>query len=120
MHRLNLPGNMVSFRTKLFFILFVVSVSLNRANAVRILHMEEWLRKQVPLLESLPRGPVPPSSGSPCTYIPGQGSGTCPLNEKHFAGGGSAHAPPASPRAAIDFVATSFASGEVREKDSAS
>ncbi|EYU32526.1 hypothetical protein MIMGU_mgv1a024036mg, partial [Erythranthe guttata] len=62
---------------------------------------EKWVRtKQVDLLgSSLPRAPVPPSSGTSCTHIPGQGGGACTLNEKHFAGGGgaAARAPPASP-----------------------
>ncbi|KAL0457067.1 UNVERIFIED_CONTAM: hypothetical protein Slati_1045900 [Sesamum latifolium] len=65
------------------------------------------------LLESLPRGPVPPSGSSPCTYIPGQGGGPCPLNERHFAGRRSAHAPPAD----IGFV---VAKGHEKEKDSTS
>ncbi|KAL1561811.1 hypothetical protein AAHA92_04469 [Salvia divinorum] len=58
----------------------------------------QWLKSQFLLLESLARGPVPPSGPSSCTNIPGQGGPPCPLNEKHFAGrlhrGGSAHAPP--------------------------
>ncbi|CAI9762710.1 unnamed protein product [Fraxinus pennsylvanica] len=103
---------MGSIKTTYFLILciFLVSISCQQANAIRALGMEKWLREQVPLLASLPRGPVPPSSGSPCTYIPGppgSSTGTCPLNEKHFAGGGAAHAPPASPRSAINYGSTS-------------
>ncbi|GFP94118.1 hypothetical protein PHJA_001556200 [Phtheirospermum japonicum] len=65
---------------------------LNGANAGRSRHMEQWLRKQAPILvESLPRGPVPPSSASSCTYIPGQGGAPCPLSEKHLATNGTAH-----------------------------
>ncbi|CAA0807162.1 Unknown protein, partial [Striga hermonthica] len=46
------------------------------------LRAQKWERQQVPLLESsLPRGPVPPSSSSSCTYIPGQGGGPCPSME---------------------------------------
>ncbi|KAG6393118.1 hypothetical protein SASPL_147350 [Salvia splendens] len=48
--------------------------------------MEQWLKSQLLLLEALPRGPVPPSAPSSCTYIPGQGGPPCPLNEKHFSG----------------------------------
>lgn len=51
-------------------------------NAMRPLNeYKEWLSGlEAPLLlESLPRGdPVPPSTSSPCTYIPGQGNGSCP------------------------------------------
>ncbi|KAG8373144.1 hypothetical protein BUALT_Bualt12G0140400 [Buddleja alternifolia] len=111
---------MVSFRVKIFLIfhiLFIISIFVTRANAVRTLHADQWLKKQVQLLESLPRGPVPPSGGSPCTYIPGQNGGVCTLNEKHFSGGGggSAHAPPAPPSGGIDFAATPLPSDKVRE-----
>ncbi|KAK1395311.1 Transcription factor bHLH [Heracleum sosnowskyi] len=56
-----------------------------------------WLREfQGPLLlESLQRGPVPPSSSSPCTNIPG-GSGRCTL-EVNFAAGATVHPPPLPP-----------------------
>ena len=40
------------------------------------------------LMESLQRGPVPPSGPSGCTYIPGNGGPNCPVQEMHFAGGG--------------------------------
>ncbi|KAL1536097.1 hypothetical protein AAHA92_28799 [Salvia divinorum] len=70
----------------IFHIFCIVSISLNGANAARALPMEQWLKSQLLLLESLPRGPVPPSGPSSCTYIPGQGGPPCPLNEKHFAG----------------------------------
>lgn len=106
---------MLPFKVNLFlifYVLFIVSMSSNRANAGRsTLHIEKLLRKEAELLESLPRGPVPPSGSSPCTYIPGQG-GHCTLNEQHFAGGGAAHPPP-------PFEA-SLASDEVKEKDYAS
>lgn len=86
---LSTSHKMGSFRINFFLIfqiIFIVSISLNGANAARILPMEQWLKIQPLLLESLPRGPVPPSSGSSCTYIPGQGGPPCPLNEKHFVG----------------------------------
>ncbi|KAK4405831.1 Pentatricopeptide repeat-containing protein, mitochondrial [Sesamum angolense] len=98
MHSLKLPPNMASSRFTLFLvfsILFCASMTPNQVNATRLLGMEKWLKEQALLLESLPRGPVPPSGSSPCTYIPGQGGGPCPLNERHFAGRRSAHAAPA-------------------------
>ncbi|KAG8370353.1 hypothetical protein BUALT_Bualt14G0108100 [Buddleja alternifolia] len=88
----------------IFNILFLFSISVKQSNAIRFLGTEQRLRTQSSLLASLPRGPVPKSGGSPCTYIPGQGSGSCKLNEKHFFGGGSARVPPASPRAGIASV----------------
>ncbi|KAH6768524.1 transmembrane protein [Perilla frutescens var. frutescens] len=107
---------MASFRINYLFLIFhifsIVSIlSLNNgANAARIL-------PNILLFESLPRGPVPPSGGSSCTYIPGQGGPPCPLNEKHFAGrlcGGSAHAPPTT-----DVIA-SLRNDEVWKKGSSS
>ncbi|KAG8370352.1 hypothetical protein BUALT_Bualt14G0108000 [Buddleja alternifolia] len=89
----------------------VASVSVTRSRAIvqcdrnSIISISfTRVRTQTSLLASLPRGPVPKSGGSPCTYIPGRGSGSCKLNEKHFFGGGSAHVPPASPRAGIASV----------------
>ncbi|KAL2530778.1 uncharacterized protein Fot_23379 [Forsythia ovata] len=107
----------------LIFCTFLVSISFEEANGTRVLGMEKWLREKVPLLASLPRGPVPPSSGSPCTYIPGtpsSGTGTCSLNEKHFAGGGTAHAPPASPTSVINFGSASMTNHETGKNDSTS
>ncbi|KAK8682211.1 hypothetical protein V6N13_054604 [Hibiscus sabdariffa] len=46
---------------------------------------EQFFRQIVPDFESLPRGPVPPSAGSPCTNIPG-GSGHCVVNQINAAG----------------------------------
>ncbi|KAL7124064.1 hypothetical protein ABFS83_14G023500 [Erythranthe nasuta] len=102
---------MTSFRVKICLILYVFVLVSMSINGGRTPSMEKWVgTKQVDLLgSSLPRGPVPPSSGASCTHIPGQGGGACTLNEKHFAGGGgaAARAPPASP--ATD-VAVSLAS----------
>uniref|UniRef100_A0A6N2N3F2 Uncharacterized protein n=1 Tax=Salix viminalis TaxID=40686 RepID=A0A6N2N3F2_SALVM len=40
-------------------------------------------------LQSLQRGPVPPSEGSGCTNIPGRDGPSCPqVNEMHYAGKG--------------------------------
>ncbi|KAI3469704.1 hypothetical protein Pfo_026367 [Paulownia fortunei] len=110
---------MVSFRFTVFlmFNMFFASISSDQVNAMRPLGVEKWLRQQVLLLESLPRGPVPPSKGSPCTYIPGQGGGHCTLKERHFAAGGSVRAPSASPRSDIGFLVEK---DQVKEKDSAS
>ncbi|KAL2230023.1 UNVERIFIED_CONTAM: hypothetical protein Sindi_1596700 [Sesamum indicum] len=116
MHSLNLPPNMASSRFMIFLIfniLLVMSMTPNQVDAMRLLGMEKWLKEQALLLESLPRGPVPPSGSSPCTYIPEQGGGSCPLNERHFAGRRSAHAPPAD----IGFV---VAKGQEKDKDSTS
>ncbi|EOY11000.1 hypothetical protein QQP08_015186 [Theobroma cacao] len=50
------------------------------------------------IVQSLQRGPVPPSGGNPCTNIPGRSRGRCTLSEMNVAGGGGgmvAHPPPA-------------------------
>ncbi|KAL7081194.1 hypothetical protein ACP275_14G024200 [Erythranthe tilingii] len=77
---------MASFRVKICLILYVfllVSISINGVENMR--------------------APVPPSTGSPCTNIPGVGKGHC--DDMHVpGGGGSAHAPPPphTPGAAVD------------------
>ncbi|KEH42691.1 hypothetical protein MtrunA17_Chr1g0186401 [Medicago truncatula] len=37
-------------------------------------------------LQSLDKGPVPPSGPSGCTFIPGSGGTNCPLKEMNVAG----------------------------------
>ncbi|KAE8699138.1 Phosphoribosylaminoimidazole carboxylase atpase-subunit isoform 1 [Hibiscus syriacus] len=49
------------------------------------------------IIQALPRGPVPPSAGNPCTNIPGRSRGRCTLAEMDAVGGGVVHhhrAPP--------------------------
>lgn len=68
----------------------------------RLLHDEaKTLGKKGISVNSLQRGPVPPSGPSGCTHIPGSGGIGCPIDEMHFAGGaqprrggGSAASPP--------------------------
>lgn len=48
----------------------------------RILKME----KKELRLQSLDKGPVPPSGPSGCTYIPGSGGTNCPVKEMNVAG----------------------------------
>ncbi|KAF9673536.1 hypothetical protein SADUNF_Sadunf10G0034400 [Salix dunnii] len=74
--------------TSFFTVLFTISFALGTIQwgaATRPVHGEHWLKKHFPHLESLQRGPVPPSAGSPCSHNPG-GSGHCTLNEMNFAG----------------------------------
>ncbi|CAK9183882.1 unnamed protein product [Ilex paraguariensis] len=109
--------------SRLFPLLLVLcivcsSTTLQTAKATRLLDMEQWLKKQVPLLESHPRGPVPPSGGSRCTYIPGQGSGTCSLNGMNFAGH-VVRAPPAFPAGGSDFAAATMTK-EAKEENPSS
>ncbi|CAA3016336.1 Hypothetical predicted protein [Olea europaea subsp. europaea] len=109
---------MAFLRTAVFLIFSILSVSMfiQEGNATRPLGMAQWTS---PLLASLPRGGVPSSGGSKCTYIPGGGSkGPCPLNEKHFAGG-AAHARSAS-HTVIDIVSASVEIDETSNKDSTS
>ncbi|CAK7341023.1 unnamed protein product [Dovyalis caffra] len=70
-------------------------------SAARPLGGEQWLEKILGNIQSLARGPIPPSRGSPCTHIPDNGSGKCRLGARNFAGHIVAHAPPAFPAGAI-------------------
>ncbi|WOG83255.1 hypothetical protein DCAR_0102430 [Daucus carota subsp. sativus] len=88
-----------SRKTSILLVIFIFLASNNSiikgGNAMRPLNeYKEWLREfEAPLLlESLQRGPVPPSSSSPCTNIPGSG-GRCTL-EVNFAAGAVVHPPP--------------------------
>ncbi|KZV57362.1 hypothetical protein F511_27373 [Dorcoceras hygrometricum] len=77
----------------LCFFICILIITLHPANGMRPLgDMRRSL--QVLLQASLPRGQVPTSGASPCTYIRAGGSGKCTLEEKHFAGGGVARALP--------------------------
>ncbi|WOG83256.1 hypothetical protein DCAR_0102431 [Daucus carota subsp. sativus] len=69
-------------------IMFLFS-DFQSANAMRPLgEYKAWLKElPVPLVESLQRGPVPPSAANPCTHIPGGKSpGHCTLEEMNVAG----------------------------------
>ncbi|KAG4981703.1 hypothetical protein JHK87_026452 [Glycine soja] len=64
----------------LFVLLTIVHVKQNMA--ARVLNMEN-----IPLrLQSLNKGPVPPSGPSGCTYIPGSGSTHCPAKKMNGTG----------------------------------
>ncbi|KAL8100141.1 hypothetical protein AgCh_032413 [Apium graveolens] len=70
---------------------------IKSGNAMRPLsEYKEWLSEfEGPLLlESLQRGPVPPSSSSPCTNIPGGGGSRCTLELNFAAGTVVVHPPP--------------------------
>ncbi|EEF45169.1 conserved hypothetical protein [Ricinus communis] len=78
---------------KFFTILFTITTPLQLGEAIRTSHGEQWLTNN--FLNSLKKGPVPPSSSSPCTYIPVGGSGHCPtLSGMNFAGRLDHRAPP--------------------------
>ncbi|XVE81776.1 hypothetical protein DITRI_Ditri15bG0093100 [Diplodiscus trichospermus] len=63
-------------RAVVLFILLFISFAAEFGAAIRPCQGEQLSRKIVPNFQSLPKGPVPPSSGSPCSNIPG-GSGHC-------------------------------------------
>ncbi|CAA3005161.1 Hypothetical predicted protein [Olea europaea subsp. europaea] len=68
------------------FSIFFLLIS-SKVRAIRPLEGEQW-QKRTLVIQSLPRGPIPPSGGNPCTYIPGRGGrGHCTLaeNEGDFA-----------------------------------
>ncbi|XVF28670.1 hypothetical protein REPUB_Repub15cG0050100 [Reevesia pubescens] len=73
-------------RTAVFlFTLLFVSFTAQFGAAIRPWQGEQLFRKIVPNFESLQKGPVTPSAGSPCTNIP-DGSGHCVVNEMNVAG----------------------------------
>lgn len=60
------------------FTILCTSSTLQFSKATRALGGDQWLEKNVMVIQSLQRAPVPPSSSSPCTYIPGRSTGHCP------------------------------------------
>lgn len=56
---------------KLLLLLFLTLVHVQQNQGGRILEKQLWL-------QSLDKGPVPPSGPSGCTYIPGTGGNRCP------------------------------------------
>ncbi|KAE8710577.1 Phosphoribosylaminoimidazole carboxylase atpase-subunit isoform 1 [Hibiscus syriacus] len=63
------------------------------------------------IVQSLQRGPVPPSAGNPCTNIPGRSRGRCTLTEMNTVGGDGVAAyhaaPPAFPEFVVKFASAS-------------
>ncbi|KAI3442044.1 uncharacterized protein J3R85_001628 [Psidium guajava] len=84
--------------SKVVIFIFALAAILSSAcvAAARPLHGERRPRDHSAAIESLQRGPVPPSTSSACTNIPGGGGGgrSCPLNERNFAGRVARHNPP--------------------------
>lgn len=83
--------------TSLALLLLLSLLNLEPSRASRVLyndHDQEGLRMVKKRLgfQSLPRGPVPPSGPSGCTYIPGSGGPNCPLGAKHHVGDSLRHA----------------------------
>jgi hypothetical protein len=96
--------NRKSHATIFFTILFAILVTLSTIQfgaATRPMHGEQWLKKHFPRIESLQRGPVTPSAGSPCTHNT-VGSGHCTMNEMNFVGRANHQPPPPFPSSVID------------------
>lgn len=90
-HTMNSSSKLVIFP----FLVAVILLSTCAATAARPLHGEQRPGDYFVAIESLQRGQVPPSGSSSCTNIPGGGGGgSCPLNERNFAGRVARHAPP--------------------------
>ncbi|CAK9143558.1 unnamed protein product [Ilex paraguariensis] len=69
--------------------LILILLCLQQCKASRMLDGEEqeWVKKgDTDVLQSLQRGPVPPSGPSGCTNIPGSGGPNCPIKQMNFAG----------------------------------
>lgn len=70
-------------RVTVVFVLLILIMSTyvsRPAFATRSLHDDDEMHKSLLIANAFQRGPVPPSGPSPCTFIPGQGSGHCPLS----------------------------------------
>ncbi|KAI5649404.1 hypothetical protein M9H77_35409 [Catharanthus roseus] len=72
-------------RVLIIFVLLFVQLGFISS---RVLKSEEELMKKMHniRLQALPKGDVPPSGPSGCTYIPGSGGSGCPINARHYAG----------------------------------
>ncbi|KAJ6854639.1 hypothetical protein NC651_039551 [Populus alba x Populus x berolinensis] len=107
--------------TMIISVAIVLGPCSHQILAARPLEGEQWLKQDLGNIQSLQRGPVPPSGGSPCTHTPGRGNGGhCPLGEMNFAGHNVAHAPPAFPDAIVNFAAASVTNNETQKQDSSS
>ncbi|KAJ6854638.1 hypothetical protein NC651_039550 [Populus alba x Populus x berolinensis] len=106
--------------TMIISVAIVFGACSHQILAARPLEGEQWLKQDLGNIQSLERGPVPPSGGSSCTHTPGRGSGHCPLGEMNFAGHNVAHAPPAFPDAIVNFAAASVTNNEIQKQDSSS
>ncbi|KAJ4842216.1 hypothetical protein Tsubulata_005871 [Turnera subulata] len=82
---------------------------------MRLLEGDLLLPKSL-VIQSLQRGPVPPSGASPCTHTPGRGRGRCTLTQMNVAGQIVAQAPPSFP--ANNFAVESNNNNESTRHDS--
>ncbi|GMI79178.1 hypothetical protein HRI_001587100 [Hibiscus trionum] len=92
---------MASAKLAKFIVTFIFCILLfhQHVSAARPLHVHAAFNENL-IIQALPRGPVPPSAGNPCTNIPGRSRGRCTLAEMNAVGGGSVvhhHAPPPVP-----------------------
>ena len=85
--------------TIMLILVLLFAVSNNIQQLVAIRPLIEGYASAVMEIQSLQRGPVPPSGSSPCTYIPERNHGRCTLADPDPDHGqmGVAHAPPAFP-----------------------
>ncbi|CAI0433970.1 unnamed protein product [Linum tenue] len=72
----------------LLLVAIVLGLSCRHIATARPLLETEQQQQRALIIQSLQRGPVPPSKSSPCGHVPGRGSGRCPLNEMNVAGSG--------------------------------
>ena len=79
------PKPVTLFRISLVLAIVFISFTAQFGAAIRPNLQEEQvlLKKIIPNLESLAKGPVPPSNHSPCSNIPHPGN--CKVNEMNFA-----------------------------------
>ncbi|XWS57724.1 hypothetical protein CRYUN_Cryun09bG0197900 [Craigia yunnanensis] len=72
--------------TFIFGILLLLSFQHVLAMATRPLdeHQVPSFNQNLIIVQSLQKGPVPPSAGNPCTNIPGRSHGRCTLAQMNF------------------------------------
>ncbi|KAB5511999.1 hypothetical protein DKX38_029027 [Salix brachista] len=104
--------------TMIIFAAIVLGSCSQQILAARPFSGERLIKQNLGNIQSLLK---PPNGASPCTHIPGHGSGKCPpLGEMNFAGHAAAQAPPAFPDAVVNFGEASVTSNETRKQDSSS
>ncbi|XVE89946.1 hypothetical protein DITRI_Ditri20bG0037000 [Diplodiscus trichospermus] len=95
--------------TFVFGILLLLSFQRFLALAARPLdeHQVPSFNNDILIVQSLQKGPVPPSGRNPCTNIPGRSRGRCTLTEMNVVGGGGVarHSPPPYPDFLVNFAA---------------
>ncbi|KAE8728496.1 Phosphoribosylaminoimidazole carboxylase atpase-subunit isoform 1 [Hibiscus syriacus] len=124
---LEIPKLMASFNvTNKFAVTFISAIvlllSFQHVLATRPLDEEDDVHSfnENLIVQSLQRGPVPPSTGNPCTNIPGRSRGRCTLTEMNTIGDGGVAAyhaaQPVFPEFVVKFASATAGSNGTDKK----